>query len=178
MCQREWAGAIDAAVFPGTQGGPLVHVIAAKAAAFGDARQPDFVAYQKAVLENARVLASELQALGFRLVSGGTDNHLMLVDLAPWRLSGKQVEETLEAAGIIVNRNTIPFDPQPPRLSSGIRIGTPAVTSRGFGPAEIKHVAGLIYEVLRQPEEKQTQRRVRHEVRELCRRFPAPGIAV
>jgi len=177
LCQRELAGVIDAMVFPGTQSGPMVHVIAAKAVAIYEAMQTDFAAYPRAVVENARVLAEEFQALGLRSVSGGTDKHLVLVDLSSWGVNGKQAEETLEAAGIMVNRNSIPFDPLPPRLSSGMRVGTPAATSRGLGPTEIRYIANLIHGVLSQPHRKQVQRQVRREVRELCRSFPAPGVS-
>ena len=133
LCRSELASAVDAAVFPEMQGGPFMHVIAAKAVAFHEAMQPDFADYQRAVLDNALTLATELQRLGLRLVSGGTDNHLILVDLTSTGVTGRQAEESLEAAGIIVNRNTIPFDPRPPAVTSGIRLGTPAITTRGFG---------------------------------------------
>ena len=176
LCETELAPAIDAAVFPGMQGGPFMHIIAAKAVCFFEAMQPEFVDYQKRVLENARVLASEFQRYGMRIVSGGTDNHLVLVDLSSRGISGKQAEEALEAAGISVNRNPIPFDPKPPFITSGIRLGTPAVTTRGFGPDETKRVASLIARVLSHPEDERIQQRVRDEVRELCQQFPIPGL--
>jgi glycine hydroxymethyltransferase len=176
LCDKELASAIDAAVFPGMQGGPFMHIIAAKAVCFFEAMQPEFVDYQKSVLENARVLASELQRYGMRIVSGGTDNHIVLVDLSPQGISGKDAEEALGAAGISVNRNTIPFDPKPPRITSGIRLGTPAVTTRGFGTEEMKRIASLIVKVLSPPGDKRAQKQVRQEVREMCQQFPIPGL--
>jgi len=177
LCDKELASAIDAAVFPGMQGGPYMHIIAAKAVCFFEAMQPEFVDYQKAVLKNARVLASELQRYGMRIVSGGTDNHIVLVDLSPQGISGKDAEEALWAAGISVNRNTIPFDPRPPRITSGIRLGTPAVTTRGFGTEEIKRIASFIARVLSPSGDKRAQEQVRQEVREMCQQVPIPGLA-
>jgi len=177
LCDKELASAIDAAVFPGMQGGPFMHIIAAKAVCFFEAMQPEFVDYQKLVLKNARVLASELQRCGMRIVSGGTDNHLVLVDLSPQEISGKDAEEALWAAGISVNRNTIPFDPKPPRITSGIRLGTPAVTTRGFGTEEMKHIASLIAKVLSPSGDKRAQEQVHQEVQEMCQQFPIPGLA-
>jgi glycine hydroxymethyltransferase len=177
LCNKELASAIDAAVFPGMQGGPFMHVIAAKAVCFFEAMQPEFVDYQKSVLKNARVLASELQRHGMRIVSGGTDNHIVPVDLTRQGISGKDAEEVLGAAGIWVNRNTIPFDPKPPLITSGMRLGTPAVTTRGFGTEEIKRIASLIVKVLSNSGDKQTQEQVRQEVREMCQQFPIPGLA-
>jgi glycine hydroxymethyltransferase len=139
--------------------------------------QPEFVDYQKAVLKNARILASELQTHGLRIVSGGTDNHTVIVDLSPQRISGKDAELALWSAGISVNRNTIPFDPRPPAVTSGIRIGTPAVTTRGFGAGEMKRIASFIAGVLSSSEDKRVQKQVRQEVREMCRQFPIPGLA-
>jgi glycine hydroxymethyltransferase len=176
LCDKELASAIDAAVFPGMQGGPYMHIIAAKAVCFFEAMQPEFVDYQKSVLENARVLASELQRYGMRIVSGGTDNHIVLVDLSPQGISGKDAEEALGAAGMSVNRNTIPFDPKPPRITSGIRLGTPAVTTRGFGTEEMKRIASLIVKVLSPSFDKRAQKQVRQEVREMCQQFPIPGL--
>jgi len=175
LCRQELASAIDAAVFPGMQGGPLMHVIAAKAVAFYEALQTDFEDYQRAVIDNALVLASELQSSGLRLVSGGTDNHLVLVDLTGAGVTGRQVEESLQAAGIVINRNAIPFDPRPPRAASGIRLGTPAVTTRGFGKDEIKHIASLINRVIGSVDDQDVQSQVRQEVEQLCSRFPVPG---
>ena len=177
LCDKEMASAIDAAVFPGMQGGPYMHVIAAKAVCLFEAMQPEFVDYQKSVLENASVLASELQQYGMRIVSGGTDNHIVPVDLSLQGISGKDAEEALGAAGISVNRNTIPFDPKPPRITSGIRLGTPAVTTRGFGTEEMKCIASLIVKVLSASGDKRVQEQTRQEVREMCQQFPIPGLA-
>jgi glycine hydroxymethyltransferase len=177
LCDKELASAIDAAICPGMQGGPSMHIIAAKAVCFFEAMQPEFVNYQKSVLENARVLASELQRYGMRIVSGGTDNHIVLVNLSPQGISGKDAEKALEAAGISTNRNTIPFDPKPPLITSGIRLGTPAVTTRGFGTDEMKRIAPLIAKVLSTPGDKCAQEQVRQEVREMCQQFPIPGLA-
>jgi len=176
LCNKELASAIDAAVFPGIQGGPAMHIIAAKAVCFYQAMQPEFIDYQLSVLKNAKVLASELQNYGMRIVSGGTDNHMVLVDLSSLGISGKEAEEALETAGILVNRNTIPFDTEPPRLASGIRLGTPAVTTRGFGVDEMKHIAALIAKVVFHPGDERIQKRVCQEVKEMCQLFPIPGI--
>ena len=177
LCGRELASAIDAAIFPWMQGGPSMHIIAAKAVCFFEAMQPEFVDYQKSVLQNARALASELQRYGMRIVSGGTDNHIVLVDLSPQGINGKDAEEALGAAGISVNRNAIPFDPKPPRITSGIRLGTPAVTTRGFGPEEMKRIASFIAKVLSPSRDKRAQEQVRQEVREMCQQFSIPGLA-
>jgi len=176
LSTAELASPLDAAVFPEAQGGPLMHVIAAKAVAFGEAMRPEFVSYQRAVVENAQILASELELGGLRLVSGGTDNHLLLVDLSPMEVTGRQAEEALEAAGIIANRNAIPFDPRPPQVASGIRLGTPAVTSRGFGPGEMKRIARLIVKVLTAIGEERVHEEVRREVGEMSAAFPVPGV--
>lgn len=176
LCTQELASKIDTAVFPMMQGGPLMHVIAAKAVAFFEAMQPEFTTYQKAVLENAKVLATELQQNGLRLVSGGTDNHLILVDLTSTGITGKAAQEALEAAGILVNRNTIPFDKRPAQITSGIRLGTPAVTTRGFGPQEMKTIASFILKILSHPEDKKVQKEIAEQVVSLCHRFPVPGI--
>jgi glycine hydroxymethyltransferase len=176
LCGKELASAIDSAVFPGMQGGPFMHIIAAKAVCFFEAMQPEFVSYQRSVLENARILASELQRYGMRIVSGGTENHMVLVDLSPQGITGKDAEEALWAAGISVNRNIIPYDSQPPRIASGIRMGTPAVTTRGFGTEEIKRVAFFVANVLSPSENKQVQEQVRRQVEEMCRQFPIPGL--
>jgi len=177
LCDKEMAPAIDAAVFPGMQGGPCMHIIAAKAVCFFEAMQPEFVGYQKSVLENARVLASELQRHGMRIVSGGTDNHTVIVDLSAQGISGKDAEESLWTAGISVNRNTIPFDPRPPRITSGIRLGSSAVTTRGFGPEEMKSIASFIVRVLSSSGDKKVQEQVSQDVREMCQRHPVPGLA-
>jgi len=176
LCRSQLASSIDAAVFPEMQGGPLMHVIAAKAVALYEAMQPSFVEYQRAILNNALVLASELQRLGLRLISGGTDNHLLLVDLTETGITGKEAEEALERTGIVVNRNPIPFDSRPPRVTSGIRLGTPAVTTRGFGSEEMKHIASLIVKVITNIGNHNIQSQVSQEVSQLCQRFPAPGI--
>ena len=172
LCRSELAPSIDAAVFPRMQGGPLMHVIAAKAVCFHEALQPSFVGYQRAVLDNALVLASELQRLGLRLISGGTDNHMVLVDLTETGVTGREAEESLEATGIVINRNSIPFDPRSPRVTSGIRLGTPAVTTRGFGKEEMKHVASLIVKVISNIGNLDIQNQVKEEVSQLCSRFP------
>jgi len=177
LCDNELAAAVDAAVFPGMQGGPFMHIMAAKAVCFFEAMQPRFVDYQKSVLKNARILASELQTHGIRILSGGTDNHTVIVDLSPQGVTGKDAEEALWNAGISVNRNTIPFDPKPPAVTSGIRMGTPAVTTRGFGAEEMKRVASFIAVVLSSSEDERVQKQVRQEVREMCQQFPIPGLA-
>lgn len=176
LCNKKLASSIDASVFPGVQGGPLMHIIAAKAICFSEAMQPEFVDYQKSVLKNARVLAAELQKHGMRIVSGGTDNHIVLVDLSSTGISGKDAEEDLEAASILVNRNTIPFDPRPPRITSGIRLGTSAATTRGLGVEDMKRIASLIVMVLGSSGDKRVQRQAGQEVREMCQRFPIPGM--
>jgi glycine hydroxymethyltransferase len=174
LCKKDWGQKINSAVFPGIQGGPLMHVIAAKAVAFAEARRPDFRAYGAQVVANARTLAHELMRLGFRLVSGGTDNHLMLVDVTARGLTGKVAEGSLDAAGITVNKNMVPFDTRPPLDPSGIRIGTPALTTRGMREPEMRTIAGWIGEILASPTDSAVQARVRGQVRELCEQFPAP----
>jgi len=176
LSQSKLTSAIDTAVFPGMQGGPMMHVIAAKAVAFHEAMQPDFLDYQRATLDNALTLASELKRLGLRLVSGGTDNHLILVDLTETEVTGRQAEETLEAVGIVINRNAIPFDPRPPTITSGIRLGTPAVTTRGFGTAEMKLIASLIVKVITNIDNRDIQSQARQEVSQICQRFLLPGV--
>ena len=176
LSKAEFASRLDDTVFPGIQGGPFMHIIAAKAVAFGEAMRPEFVSYQQAVVENAQILASELQQKGFRIVSGGTDNHLLLVDLRDQGVTGKQAEEALEAVGLVANRNTIPFDPRPPQVASGIRFGTPAVTSRGFGPDEMKRIVQLIIKVIANIGDEQKYREVRQEVAGIASRFPVPGL--
>ena len=177
LCRAEFASRLDEAVFPEVQGGPLMHIIAAKAVCFAEAMKPEFVSYQRAVVENARLLASELQRGGLRIVSGGTDNHLLLVDLRDTGITGKAAEEAFDAVGIIVNRNAIPFDPRPPQVTSGIRLGTPAVTSRGFGPAEMKHIAQLIIKVLSNIGDEKTYQEARQETEDISSRFPVPGLS-
>ena len=177
LCRSELAAAIDAAVFPEMQGGPLMHVIAAKAVAFNEAMQPEFFSYQQATLDNALVLATELKQLGLRLISGGTDTHLILIDLAECGVTGKQAEEALGRAGIVVNRNTVPFtNTRSPRITGGIRLGSPAVTTRGFGNKEMKRIASLIVDVISHIDDLNIQQRVRDEVSQMCQLFPVPGI--
>lgn len=171
LCKEEHAKAIDKATFPGMQGGPLEHVIAAKAVAFAEALRPEFTAYTQQVVANAKVLAASLMELGFHVVSGGTDNHLMLLDLRNRNLTGKVAEKALDAAGITVNKNTVPKETQSPFITSGIRIGTPAVTTRGLGEAEMRSVASLIDRALR-AESADASAAVRGEVAELAARFP------
>jgi glycine hydroxymethyltransferase len=171
---------INSAVFPALQGGPLMHVIAAKAVALHEALQPSFKSYAKSVVENAKVLAATLVEGGLEIVSGGTDSHLMLVDLRPLGLTGRDAEISLERAGITCNKNGIPFDPQRPTVTSGIRLGSPAATTRGFGPEEFRTVGSYIVEVLRalagRPGDNgATEARVRENVRNLCARFPIYG---
>jgi glycine hydroxymethyltransferase len=177
LCKKEWIQKVNSAVFPGLQGGPLMHVIAAKAVGFGEALRPEFRTYAAQVIANAKTLAESLLGIGFRLVSGGTDNHLLLVDVASRGLTGKQCEQALDAASITVNKNMIPFDQRPPLDPSGIRIGTPALTTRGMRETEMKRIATWIGEVLADPENKAVQERVRGAVREMCTQFPAPANA-
>ena len=176
LSTAELAKQIDRGVFPNVQGGPLEHIIAAKAVAFGEAARPEFVDYQKAVVANARALAEELNSGGMRLVSGGTDNHLVLADVTPLDITGRQAEEALGRVNIVVNRNTIPYDPKPPRVASGLRLGTPAVTSRGFGTAETRQAASLILRTLSNVGDEAVEREVRDEVLALAARHPVPGI--
>ena len=170
LCREKFAKDIDKAVFPGTQGGPLMHIIAAKAVAFGEALTPAFVEYQKKIAENAQVLASELMARGLKLVSGGTDNHLMLLDLRDTGITGKELEHRLDEVRITANKNTVPADPQSPFVTSGVRLGTPAVTSRGFGAEEMKLIAGWVYDCITDFEG--SKERVLAEVSALCEKFP------
>ena len=174
LCKEEHAKEIDRRVFPGVQGGPLVHIIAAKAVAFGEALRDDFKQYQRQILKNAQALAGELQQQGLRLVSGGTDNHLMLVDV--WMdgrgITGKDAEKALEAANITVNKNTIPFDQNKPFVASGLRIGTPAVTTRGMKESEMREIGRLIAEVIHAPESEEVRKKVQQGVAELTSRFP------
>ena len=176
LCNAELAPTIDSAVFPETQGGPLMHTVAAKAVAFHQAMQPEFAEYQRATLENARVLAVELLGHGLRLVSGGTDNHLMLVDLTEAGITGKKAQEALERSAIVANRNVIPFDPRSAWQTSGIRLGTPAATTRGFGVEEMKQVAAMIVRVIGNAGDAGVERATAEEVAELCGRFPVPGV--
>ncbi|MEE9172028.1 MAG: serine hydroxymethyltransferase [candidate division NC10 bacterium] len=172
MCQEEYAPVLNKNIFPGFQGGPLMHIIAAKAVAFKEALSEEFRAYQQQIQRNAVALAEELSRLDFRLVAGGTDTHLMLVDLRPRKLTGKVAEVTLENAGITVNKNAIPFDPEKPAVTSGIRIGTPAVTTRGMREEEMRLIGQLIAEVLQDVADAGRHQRVKGKVRELCQQFP------
>jgi glycine hydroxymethyltransferase len=175
LAKEKYGAAIDKTVFPGFQGGPLMHVIAAKAVCFLEAQQPEFTAYQKQVLLNAKALASGLQAEGFRIVSGGTDTHLMLVDVFSKGVRGKEAEQALDRARITVNKNAIPFDVNPPLNPSGIRLGSPAVTTRGFGEAEMREVASVIAEVLRDLSDSHSEKHieaVRQRVEALTARYP------
>ncbi|WJQ10539.1 serine hydroxymethyltransferase [Geobacillus stearothermophilus] len=172
LCQEQFAKQIDKSIFPGIQGGPLMHVIAAKAVAFGEALQDDFKAYAKRVVDNAKRLASALQNEGFTLVSGGTDNHLLLVDLRPQQLTGKTAEKVLDEVGITVNKNTIPYDPESPFVTSGIRIGTAAVTTRGFGLEEMDEIAAIIGLVLKNTDNEQALEEARRRVAALTEKFP------
>jgi len=172
LCREKHGKAIDKAVFPGIQGGPHMHTIFAKAVAFKEAMTDEFRAAQRRTVGNARALARALTARGLRLVSGGTDNHLMLVDLRPLDMTGKIAANLLEEAGIVVNKNTIPYDPKPPFVCSGIRLGTPGVSTRGMGPDEMERIAGWIHEVLSSPEDAARRAHAAGEVRDLCARFP------
>jgi glycine hydroxymethyltransferase len=176
LCREQYAKAIDKAVFPGMQGGPLMHVIAAKAVCFHEAAQPAFAAYTDGIVRNARALAAALADEGFRIVSGGTDNHLMLVDLRPFGVTGKVAQEALDRAGITLNKNTIPNDPESPFVTSGLRIGTAAVTTAGMGEGEMAGIASLIARVLRATSDEQAAAEVREAVAQLCSKFvPYPG---
>jgi glycine hydroxymethyltransferase len=176
LCKEQYAKAIDKAVFPGMQGGPLMHVIAAKAVCFHEAAQPEFQAYADGIVRNARAMATALAGEGFRIVSGGTDNHLMLVDLRPFGVTGKVAQEALDRAGITLNKNTIPYDPESPFVTSGLRIGTAAVTTAGMGEGEMTEIASLIARVLRATDDEQTATEVREAANRLCSKFvPYPG---
>ena len=172
LCREQYAKDIDRAVFPGVQGGPLVHIIAAKAVAFNEALTPEFKEYQTQIVRNAKALAQAVAATGFRIVSGGTDNHVFLTDVFSKGITGKDGQNILEAANITVNKNTIPFDTQKPMVASGIRIGTPAVTTRGLREPEMKTVAGLIARVLDAKGDADVTAQVKKDVKELCDRFP------
>jgi glycine hydroxymethyltransferase len=172
LCQQEFSRKIDRAVFPGLQGGPLMHIIAAKAVAFREAASDEFRAYQRAICDNAAALATALEHRGLRIVSGGTDNHVFLVDVSSRDLDGKRAEAALEDAGITVNKNTVPYDTKPPMVASGIRLGTPAVTSRGMGTEEMAVIAGLIDETLRGPDDPELTAVTRSRVLDLCRAYP------
>jgi len=169
---KKWSEVLDSAVFPGSQGGPLMHVIAAKAVAFGEALQPDFADYQQKVKTNAAAMGEKFMELGYNLVSGGTDNHLILIDLRNKGVTGKVAEEALERAAITVNKNMVPFDTESPFVTSGLRIGSPAMTTRGFGTEEFKYIAVLIDRVIQNPNNADVLNKVSEEVHQLCERFP------
>jgi glycine hydroxymethyltransferase len=172
MCKEQFAKDVDRLVFPGVQGGPLVHIIAAKAVSFKEALRPEFKTYQQQTIRNAKALAAGLAEAGYRIVSGGTDNHVFLVDVFSKGTTGKVAEKVLEAALITVNKNTIPFDTNPPLVASGVRLGTPALTTRGMGEDEMRQIAGLIADVLGAPENETARAGVRQKVAELAERFP------
>ncbi|MBM3924440.1 MAG: serine hydroxymethyltransferase [SAR202 cluster bacterium] len=176
LTTEELSKKVDRAVFPYTQGGPFMHVIAAKAVCFGEAQKPAFGKYAKSVVENARALASALSAGGLRIVSGGTDNHLILVDLRHMGIKGNQAEQLLEKASIVANKNAIPYDPEPPRVASGLRLGSAAVTSRGFGPQEMAKVGELIVRALKAGENDAATKAVKQDAEKLASSFPMPGI--
>ncbi len=178
MCKKEHAKAIDRAVFPGHQGGPHDHIVAAKAVAFHEALQPEFKEYAKQVQSNARKLAEALIERGFEVVSGGTDNHLMLIDLTNKGVTGKQAQDALDEAGITCNKNTVPFDQRSPMDPSGIRIGTPAITTRGMGEGEMVKIAEWMDRIISDHENEELQTEVKAEVKEMCANFPVPGIKV
>jgi glycine hydroxymethyltransferase len=172
MCKKDFAKDLDREVMPGIQGGPLMHIIAAKAVAFGEALKPEFKEYQKRIVENAKTLAEDLKKQGLHMVSGGTDNHLMLISFIEKGLTGKDVEQALEKANITVNKNTVPFDPQKPFVTSGIRVGTPAVTTRGMGVDEMHQIAGFITRVIDNLKNDEEIARVKQDVMNLCEKFP------
>jgi glycine hydroxymethyltransferase len=176
MTQDGYQDAVNKMLFPGLQGGPLMHVIAGKAVAFGEALSPGFKVYVRQMLNNAAALSDELQEHGLRVLSGGTDNHLMLVDLSQLGLSGRKAERVLEEAGITANKNAIPNDPRPPMQTSGIRLGTPAMTTRGLGADEMRQVARWIADVLRAPDDASVIERTRADVNKMCARYPLPGV--
>ena len=172
LCREKYAKDLDRAVFPGVQGGPLMHIIAAKAVCFKEAAAPEFAAYQRQIAANAKRLAAALIASGFRIVSGGTDNHIVLVDVFSKGITGKVAEAALGHAGITVNKNAIPFDQNPPMVASGVRLGTPAVTTRGMGEAEMDQIAGFITRALAAPDDTRALGMVKAEVEQLCKKFP------
>lgn len=176
LCDEDLARKVDFAVFPFTQGGPLMQAIAGKAVCFGQALKPEFSRYAHQVVANCKTLAADLSEAGMRLVSGGTDNHMVLVDVTPLGITGQQAEQALESVGIIANKNAIPYDPKPPRVTSGLRLGTPAITSRGMAEAEVKQVAAMLTKVLADVEDKKAHAKVSAEVKKLTSRFTVPGI--
>ncbi|RIK85862.1 MAG: serine hydroxymethyltransferase [Planctomycetota bacterium] len=178
LCREEYGKTLNSRVFPGIQGGPLMHIIAGKAVCFAEAMKPQFKLYAQRVIDNAKTLAEVLTAGGLSLVSGGTDNHLLLVDVTPLGIGGKQAETALDACGITVNKNMIPFDARKPMDPSGIRVGTPALTTRGMGAAEMRTIGGWMLQALKAPDDAAVHARLREQVRELCADFPAPTAAM
>jgi glycine hydroxymethyltransferase len=172
LCKEPFAKAVNSQIFPGIQGGPLMHAVAAKAVALLEASQPAFKAYQQQIVKNAKALAEALKQGGLRLCSGGTDNHLMLVDLRPKKLTGKVAEDVLHKAGITVNKNMIPFDPEKPMVTSGVRVGTPAITTRGMTEKDMAIVGGLFVEALDHAQDEARLEAVKAKVKELCQQFP------
>jgi len=177
MCRKEYAKGIDRSVFPGTQGGPLMHIIAGKAICFGEALKPDFQAYGKQIIDNAKALAEVLLEGGLKLVSGGTDNHLLLVDVTPLGIGGKIAEETLDACGVTVNKNMIPFDERKPMDPSGIRVGTPALTTRGMKAPEMQQIGSWMLDALKSHDDEAAVKKIRASVAELATQFPVPSDA-
>jgi glycine hydroxymethyltransferase len=178
LCRSQYAKDVDRNVFPGIQGGPLMHVIAGKAICFAEALRPEFKEYARLIIDNAKTLAETLLAGGVRLMSGGTDNHLMLADVTPLGLTGGKAEAALGRAGITVNKNMIPYDERKPMDPSGIRIGTPALTTRGMGPDEMRVIGGWMLSLLRAPDDASLAERIRGDVRQLCEEFPVPAAAM
>ena len=172
LCKQKYEAAIDKGIFPGMQGGPLMHVIAAKAAAFKEALSPEFKEYQQRIIDNARTLAETLQERGFTIISGGTDNHLMLVDVRPQNLTGKVAEHLLDDIGVTANKNAIPFDPTSPFVTSGIRLGTAALSSRGFNAEDMKEVGNIIADALNNPDNEEIKDALRARVAALCKKYP------
>jgi len=172
LCKEKYAKMIDKTIFPGIQGGPHMNIIAAKAVCFKEALQPEFKSYQKQVVKNAQIIAEVFKMEGFRVISGGTDTHLVLIDVSVKGLTGAEAEKLLEEAGIIVNKNAIPFDTRPPKITSGIRIGTPAITTRGLKEKEVEEVAHYMCEVLKDPKNEKIRKDIREKIKEICIRFP------
>src|SRR5690606_27994583 len=175
LCRQEYAKDVDRSIFPGIQGGPLMHVVAGKAVCFGEALQPAFKEYAARIIENAKTLAETLLAASWRLISGGTDNHLMLADVTAIGLTGAKAEAVLDHCGITVNKNMIPYDPRKPLDPSGIRIGTPALTTRGMGSDEMRLIGGWMVQALKSADDEALHAKIREEVRALCQQFPVPG---
>ncbi len=172
LCKEKYAKMIDKTIFPGIQGGPHMNIIAAKAVCFKEALQPEFKSYQKQVVKNAQIIAEVFKMEGFRVISGGTDTHLVLIDVSVKGLTGAEAEKLLEEAGITVNKNAIPFDTRPPKITSGIRIGTPAITTRGLKEKEVEEVAHYMCEVLKDPKNEKIRKDIREKIKEICIRFP------